>query len=144
MPQLQLFVSGHNNPVQFTVYGAGNVSTLDVTGHNFDEEVNRIIVTNSASGGVAARLANVLDIRGNVTAFYDLLKPPYINPPYIQAGISGNFFMYLSGAAAALRYFQIPAIIAKVHYESQVMGGVQWNFDFECNSIVGTYTRPAT
>jgi hypothetical protein len=133
-----IFVSGHANPVQFQVLGQGQVATLNITGSTLDEEINRIMVTHSGTGGLAARLANVLDVKGNVTADFDLLNPPYLNPPAILPGVSGIILIYVSPT----RPFQVPCMIAKVHWESKVDGKVSWNFDYELNALAGVYVRP--
>lgn len=135
-----VFVSGHANPVVFQVLGQGAVATLNITGSTWDEEINTILVTHSGSGGVAARIPNVLDGKGTVNADVDLLAPPYLNPPLIVPGVSGTFLIFIAPGRA----FQVPAIIPKVHYESQVQGKVSYSFDLEMNSLVGLYLRPIT
>jgi hypothetical protein len=132
------FVSGHVNPVQWQAIGQGLVSTLNVTGSSWDEEINTILVTHSGSGGLAARIANILDGKGTVNADLDLFAPPYLNVPGIVAGGVGALLIYVGPG----RPFQIPAIIKKVHYEQTVMTEVHWSFDIEMNSLVGLYVRP--
>src|SRR5579859_7581585 len=136
----QEFVSGHANPFAFQVLGQTNVATLNIKSSSWDEEINTILVTHSGSGGVAARLANVLDGHGTVNADLDLLAPPYLNPPYIVSGVSG--LLIVNVAPLAGRAFQVPGIIKKVHWENPVQGKVSYSFDVEMNSIVGLYMRP--
>jgi hypothetical protein len=140
-PQLQnQMVSGHANPIQFQAVGQGQVATLNITGHTWDEEVLRHIITHTGSGGIQARLAGVLDGKGTVQADYDGGLPPYLNPPLIVAGVSGLMLFYVTPQKA----FQVPMIIAKVHYESAVQGKVSWSMDVEMNSQAGVYLRPST
>lgn len=141
-----LFVSGHNNPVQFQLLGQA-AETLNVTGSSWDEEINAIDVTHSGSGGIQALLANILRGNGTVNADYDLLvRSPYFFPiPQIRPGVSGLFAFYVLGpvGAAGNRFFTIPCMIIKVHWETQVAGKVSYSFDVRLSSIVGNYLYPA-
>lgn len=135
----QLFVSGHKNFVSF-----GSVSNVvHVTQSSWDEEINLINVTNSATNqtfgsnpgniGIAAKLANVLDGRGTVQMFLDLLAPPYGASLNLIPGASGAWYFFVDGSNNL--YFSIPIIVRRIHYESQVMGGVQWSTDVELNAL---------
>lgn len=138
----QLFVSGHLNAVQVTPLGGPSV-VLGITEHSWEEEINTLIVTNSASGGVAARIANVLDGKGTVHADYDVLNPAYLGPaPLIVCGMIGTFLFQIA-PSPLLRFFQVPGIIRRVPWSSQVMGKVSYQFEVELNSLVGAYVRPS-
>lgn len=138
----QQFVSGHLNTVQVTPLGSASI-VLGITEHSWEEEINTILVTNSASGGVAARIANVLDGKGTVHADYDVLNPYYIGPaPLIVSGMIGTFLFQLA-PVPALRFFQVPGIIRRVPWSSQVMGKVSYQFEVELNSLAGAYLRPS-
>jgi|SRR5579859_7436702 len=136
----QEFVSGHANPFAFQVLGQTNVATLNIKSSSWDEEINMILVTHSGSGGIAARLANVLDGHGTIACDLDLLAPPYMNPPLIIPGISGLALYYI----APTRSIQIPVMVGKVHYEGQVQGQSMWTFDIAMNSLAGQYIRPTS
>jgi hypothetical protein len=148
-----VFVSGHANPVVFQVLNQ-SAMPLNITGWSGDESVTTLICTHSGSGGVAARIPNVLDGKWTVTADLDLLVPAYLNPPFIAAGVSGNIFLYVAPPQGNLvpggigvpagppRAFNVPCIIQKVHWESQVAGKVSYAFDVEMNSLTGVYLRP--
>ena len=135
----QQFVSGHANSFQWQILGQSN-QTLNVTASTWDEEINAIDVTHSGSGGVEARLANILRGRGTVNADFDLLAPPYLNPPQILSGFSGIGYFYVSPT----RNFQIPSMILKVHWENPILGKVSYSFDIGLNSLAGQYIRPTT
>ncbi len=122
----------------FQAVGQGAVSKLQVTGSSWDEEVARILVTHSGTGGLAARIAGVLDGKGTVSAFYDSDLPPYLPAPGIVAGINGVYLFYIT----PVKFFQIPVIVPHVHYETQVLGATQYSFDAELNALAGSYVRP--
>src|SRR6266480_3639102 len=83
------FISGHATPVFWQALGFASATILNVTQSSWDEEINTIIVTHSGSGGIAARIPNVLDGHGTVQADVDLLNPSNIAPPLVRPGISG-------------------------------------------------------
>lgn len=133
-----LFVSGHANPAVWQPFGSSQQYVLNITGWTGDEEINVLDVTHSGLGGLRGRLANVLDFQTVVGADYDLLAPPYLDPPSIKPGFNGNMFLFVSPT----NFFQFPGMICKLHWESQVLGKVSYNFDFKLNAIVGPYVRP--
>jgi hypothetical protein len=137
-PTNTFFMSGQANPFSYIVPGQNQI-TLNITGWTWDEEINTLIVTHSGSGGVAARIPNVLDGKGTVNADFDLLNPVYATPPILVAGQSGIAQYYVSPSRA----WQVPNIIKKLHFESTVMGKVSYSFDCEMNSLQGAYVRPA-
>ncbi len=143
------YVSGHLNKILFTVSGSGNEATLDVTDHSLEEEVTTILVTNSASAGVAWRIASVLDAKGSFKLFYDLYKPPYSNPPYLVPGVVGTAEFYVSvvdpnTGSGAERYYTVPLIIKKSTVTSQLLGAVEYQIEVELNGLAGSFVRPTS
>jgi len=134
------FISGHNAKVTFTVSGGAN-AVLDVEGAEWMEEVVRNLTTHVNSGGVQSRLAGPLDGKGSFKATYDLLKPPFANPPFLRAGNGGIVYYYFGGSGKTP--FQCPVIIASVSYPFEVQGKVSWSVSVEMDSSQGLYVYPA-
>ena len=133
------FQRGDLCPVYFQATGAAASQRINITGWNGDLEAARYLVTHTGTEGCAARIAGTEDGRGTVNGDYDMDLPPYASVPYIRQGISGIILCYVSSTKA----IQIPIIIAKVHYESQVGSQVKWSFDWEYNKLAGNHVYPA-
>lgn len=124
----------------FQATGAGAAARLNVTGWSGDREVLTFDVTHTGSGGNTARIAGKRDGRGNVNADFDADAPPYAAVPSIQEGVSGIITEYVS----ITKFIQTPVIIKKLHFESAVGSQCKWNFDWEMNSLAGSFVYPAT
>ena len=137
------FQSGANCPVRFQVTGQGGVSTLNVTSHNLDEMMTLADVSNTSHGGRSARLATKGDHKGTVNADFDADYPPYLNPPFIRAGVSGIMLFFYSALSLG-RPIQVPVIIGRVHYEMAGVGSqTKWSFDVEENILAGLFVMPS-
>lgn len=138
----QFFVPGHACGVAFQVYGQGTVALLCVTSHTMEELVQLFDVSNTCHNGRTARLAGKGDHSGTINADMDLDAPPYLNPPYIRAGVSGVMYSHFKHYALGLP-MQIPVIIEKVHYEFSIGSQSKWSFDVKENCLAGTFAMPA-
>ncbi len=132
------FVSGHANPVGWQAVNAG-VVLLNVTASSWTESINALIVTHSGTGGLAARLANVLDGEGTFEADYDADVSPYLNPPRLRPGVNGLYLFFVT----PLRFFQCPIMILKVPYKTAVLSKVSYTVDVALNALAGSYIVPA-
>ncbi len=122
------FMAGHNCPVQFQVLGQNVVSLLAITSHNLDIERALYDVTNTSHGGDRARISGLRDCKGTVSADFDADVPPYLNPPFIEEGVSGIMLFYYSSYALG-RPIQVPIIIGSIHYKMEVGAQIKYSFD---------------
>lgn len=136
-----VFQAGHNCPVRFQVSGQA-VATLAVTAHSLDISVLLYNVTNTSHGGDTARIAGLRDAAGSIQADFDADLPPYLNPPFIQEGVSGIFLFFYS-AVSLNRPIQVPMIIEKVHYSMQVGSQTKYSFDVKMNKLAGLLVYPS-
>ena len=133
-------IAGHQCPVVWVPVSTGAAATLKVRSHSWEEEIGRIIVTHTSSGGLAARLMTVLDGKGNVTAFLRVDQFPAASPQLIFAGSAGVLSFYFAGLTH--EPFAAPCNVVKVNYQTAVEGGSEFNFDAEMNSeILNAYQR---
>ncbi len=122
-----------------TVQPAGAVPiTLNIKGYTLDFECLIFDVTSTGSGGVRARINGLLDVKGTINADVDLDLLPF-GVPQIVPGVKGICLFFLSPVKA----IQIPTIISKVHYESNVESEVKYSFDVQVNSLAGFIVYPA-
>ncbi len=120
---------GYNKSVVFK--GA----VLKILESSWDEEIMKLIVTHSQSGGVEGWMAGILSGNGTIKANVDaLFVPPNLS---IIPGSMG-FMVYSLGSAQPIT---IPMGVTKVHYGTVVAGLVEYSFDAALNSEVGAYTR---
>lgn len=117
----------------------GAITLLNIRSHNLDISALLFDVTSSGSGGLTARLAGKVDCAGTIQADYDLDLSPYLAVPAIVTAGRGFAYFYLSPT----RFFQIPAVIEKVHYEVAVESEVKYSWDVKCDSRVGALVYPA-
>lgn len=134
------FEAGYNKYAQWKYAGAGGFVTLNVTGHSWEESVDKLDVTHTGTGGLQALLAGIFRGQGTVKANYDSAAMPH-GAPRIGAGVRGALALYLGGATP----FLIPAMILKVNYQTAVEGKVEYSFNVEIdyNALSSTaYTYP--
>jgi hypothetical protein len=108
-------------------------ATLNITGHTLDLSALMYNVTNSGTGGNAAKLAGTNDAKGNIKASFDRDLPPYSPLIQIVAGASGGGFWGVT--ADQTRFIAVPIIISIVHYMSELTHELQYSFDVEMNTI---------
>lgn len=132
------FTAGFNKGATWTPVG-GVVSTLCITGWDGSDRVNDLITTNTCSGGIASRIAGVLDGTWRIQANYDLDAPTHSNPPFIRSGAKG-YLRVNTGLGAA---WTVPGMIQEVHLQSAVDGLVQYDFTVLLDGSSGGYAYPA-
>ncbi len=137
--------------VAFQAVSGGNadtVVTLNVTQHSLEDSAKLFDVTHTGLNGIGtARIAGKNDLHGTVHADFDADQPPYLDPPHITSGTSCLMIFALSappgtgpnpaGSGSVQRQITIPAIVEKVHYQSQVTSQVKYSFDVKMNVIAG-------
>src|SRR6202011_2235142 len=83
------FVPGYSQAASWQATGAGAATTLNITSHSWQEEVDKLDVTHSGSAGVQALLAGIGRGSGTIEANYDAAAIPSNTPPNIKAGAKG-------------------------------------------------------
>lgn len=122
-----VYEAGKNYGCTWTPSGASSVS-LNVTEHSWMEQVDKIDVTNTGSGGLQALLAGILRGTGTVKAFFDSANPQYTSGTgLIRAGNKGR----LTHTVASGKSYGIPALITQVTTTVPVAGGVTFEFQIE-------------
>lgn len=125
------FQSGKDKYVTFQYTGAGAAATLDVTGHSWDEAIDKLDVTSTGHSGVQALLGGVLRGAGTVKA--------NLNSSTVVTSTTGTIRL-LAGQWGLLKFyygytepFTVPCMVTKVHHQSEVTGKVEYSFDVELN-----------
>lgn len=119
----------------------GAAQRLNIKGYSLDLSCLLFDVTHTASGGNTARIAGKADASGTINADFDLDLPPYAASPLIVPGVSGLCLFYVNVAQS--KFFQVPTIIEKVRYESQVESYLKYSFEVKMNSLAGAFVFPA-
>lgn len=136
-----VFVVGYDKAVQ-TEFGANvTFATLNITAWSWEPTVNTLLVTHSGSGGIAARIAGVLDGEGTVEANFDSANLIFgASPlPTITPGVRGQIKVQVG----TTNPFIIPVIVQKVPFKSSVDGLVQYTFSVQMDSQSGSYSQPS-
>ena len=135
-----VFVVGYDKGVSLWLTGGSVVfTTINITAWSWEESVNALVVTHTGSGGIAARIAGILDGEGTIEGNYDSANLIHASPPNIRAGARGQIKIQ----TGATNPFLIPVIVQKVPYKSAVDGLVQYTFTVQMDSQSGTYTYPS-
>jgi len=134
------FQAGYNKHTNFTPSGTAGTTPLNVTGWSSAEEVDKLDVTHTGTGGMQAVIAGILRVNGNVKANWDDAAVISSNPtPHIRAGTKGVIGHFMTGG----QYITVPVMITKVNYQSAVEGKIEYNFDYTLDSLSGTYSLPS-
>lgn len=134
-----VFVVGYDKAVQTELGANVTFTTLNITAWSWEESVNTLLVTHSGSGGIAARIAGVLDGEGTVEANYDSANNMFAAAPSVKAGIRGVVKIQVG----TTNPFIIPVIVQKVPFKSSVDGLVQYTFTVQLDSQSGSYSQPS-
>lgn len=131
-------VSGHALSVSYTPSGGG-ATTLKVTGWSFSEINNTIDVSHTGTAGLRARIANLTDVSGNITAIVDTsLYPWATTTPLIRAGGKGSLSFTVNNTGPDI--YTITVIISKVNFTSRVDGVLLYDFDIELDNLAEAAT----
>lgn len=133
-----IFVVGYDKAVASKLGANGSYTTLNITAWSWEPTVNTLLVTHTASGGIAARIAGVLDGEGTVEANYDSANNNFATAPGIIPGARGLIQVQVGASTP----FTIPVIIQKVPFKSSVDGLVQYSFTVQMDQQSGTYLQP--
>ena len=140
------FQPGFVTGVQFKATGQGNTATLNaISSKSIDFLCTLIDVSgyNMAQQGRTGRLAGKLDTAVTISMHFDADNPPYLNPPFIQPGVSGILLYFLS-TLSLNRPIQVPVIIEKCHSEDSYETNVKWNVDIKENAYAGLFVWPSS
>lgn len=138
------FQAGKYRSVTWKYSGAGAAFTLNVTGHTWDEAIDKLDVTSTGHLGVQALLPGILRGDGSVRANVD--------STYVVTNVTGNVRIF-AGQNGLLTFdfgygtpFTVPAMITKVHHQSEVAGKCEYSFDVSLNkdASVTAYTTPSS
>lgn len=125
------FVPGHLCPVGVSFAVGVTPVTLGVKEHATDFEIAPYDVTHTGTLGHRARLAGLVDARGNVTADLDADAAPWnLN---IVPGVNCLVDAVYNGDVT--HPWAIPALIVKVHFAQRVDAQITWNFDWVLNVL---------
>jgi hypothetical protein len=113
-------------------------SVLKILESSWDEEIEKLIVTHSQSGGVEGWIPGILKGEGTVRANVDADLVPSSS-----LGITPGAFGTMRYTIGSANPFVIPIGVVKVHYQSAVEGKVEYSFTVALNSEAsdGIYTR---
>ena len=109
--------------------------TLACVDRSLDEQVERLMTTDSSSLGRADCIAGIYDLTGNITAWIDSDNLPVDFDIYPSSEVV--IVKQVGGAVP----WSIPVMVTKVNYSVQVAGVSQYNFDYALKSSNGTPTR---
>ena len=127
------FLSGKDGEV---TVGA---TAINVTGWNFDQEVDTLETTHSGSDGLEEHITGIKRASGSFTANWDTEAPASTNPPDLNIGstlTSMKLYMEASGD-----YIAIPlATVTSVPIVSEVKGLVSYTCNFKVNGSGGAWT----
>jgi hypothetical protein len=134
------FQSGLTKNVKFTVSGGALIS-YSIVEHSWEEAVDKLDITSTSHAGIQALLAGIFRGDGMVKAILntDAGNMPWVAANGIRAGNNGVFQFFVSTTL----YFQVPAMVVKVKYSSQVAGKVEWAGDISLNAEAGSYAYPS-
>lgn len=133
-----VFAPGYVCKASIFPVGESGYTDINITGHDWEEKINAMLTTHSGSGGIAQRLAGVLDGSGTISFNYDLANQSNLSPYDIVPGTTGVIKLFLS----ASKFFQVPFIIESVPYKVVVDGKVEAQAKILMNSAAGSYARP--
>jgi len=138
------FQAGKTKTVTFQYQNAGAAVTLNVTGHTWDEAIDKLDTTSSGSNGVQELIAGILrgagSVKANVDSTYVVTSP--LGLYRINAGQKG----LMTFQVGYTQPYTVPCMVTKVHHQSEVAGKVEYSFDVELDSSASAtaYARPAS
>jgi hypothetical protein len=128
-----LFQAGFNKGVSFQPTGGVNTA-INITKWDWEEQIEKIDISHTGTAGLQALLAGLLRGTGNVEAFFDSANLPWAAAPSIKSGQNGVITFNLGSPNTQ---WIVPSLVVKVHAQSEVAGGVKYNFDVELNCLCG-------
>jgi hypothetical protein len=143
-----VFVPGYTSKVSIqpsttASFPSGTYADINVTGWDWEEKINAILTTHTGSGGVAERIAGVLDGSGTIMFNFDLANEQNLDPTDIKAGTVGLLKFFIANSFNTFtKFFIVPYIIESVPYKVVVDGKVEVQAKILMNSSQGAYTRP--
>lgn len=133
------FITGDKVSMQWAPAGGPGI-TLNIKGMTLDEECVIADVSHTGTNSRTARIAGKGDTKGSIQADFDLDLKPYTAPRSIRAGSLGVVVLGFDPAFPV----QIPAIVAKVRYETAIENEVKYSFDYNENVLAGVIVYPAS
>lgn len=136
------FQAGKTRTCTWQYSGAGAAFSLNVTGHTWDEAIDKLDVTSTGHAGTQALIAGILRGDGSVRANLDS-SSVVTNPNglvRINAGQNGVLVFDFGYGTP----YTVPAMITKVHHQSEVAGKCEYSFDVSLNKDASAtvYARP--
>lgn len=114
---------------------------MQVTGHSWQEMIDRLDVTSSVHGGIQSLIAGIFRGEGNIKGYINTSIYPWAFPYLIRAGSNGTLFVDFGSATP----FSVSAMVVKVHSQHAIEGRVEFDFDCALNNLVAgaVYIRSA-
>lgn len=138
-----VWAPGYVGKSSFFIAGGGfSYVDINILDWDWQEEVMDLVTTHSGSGGIAERIAGVLDGRGAVHANYDIANQFHKGGAATLPGVISGVKGMLKNFVSATLFFAIPIMIQSIPIKSAVLGKVEFTFNFLLSGDAGTYARP--
>lgn len=132
----QGFQAGKDKGVNFWPDDGSGYTSIRILSHSWSEQVDKLDVTHTGTGGQQALIPGILRGDGNVKGDWTNVSSGAgwagvisTNPPNIRAGTIGLLQFLLSTSQG----FTVPCLVTKVAYQSAVEGKVSYDFDVSLN-----------
>lgn len=131
------FQAGWDKGATFTITG-GAEGALCITGHSWEETVDKLDVSSTCTGQGQALIAGVFRGDGTVKANLNTSLHPNVVAS-VAAGVKGILKLRVGSTGV---FLQIPCMITKLRWASEHAGLVTYEFDVSLDLLSGSYIRP--
>lgn len=132
------YQAGWDKGATFTATG-GPEGALCITGHSWEETVEKLDVSNTCTGQGQALIAGIFRGEGSVKANLNTELHPNV-AALVVAGVKGVLKLRLGTAAC---FITIPCLVTKLRWASEHAGLVTYEFDVSLDLLTASYVRPS-